>query len=126
MNRYLSNIINQFTQKKFLLLAGPRQFGKTTIAKAWLAQQHGRYLNWDVAEDRVRILKKQFGTPKPFNAILLDEVHKYSRWKTCLKGLYDKEASKLHCIIPDSRPGGANSSFVRIYEIFPKLSYSNS
>ncbi|MGB0680590.1 MAG: AAA family ATPase [Polyangiales bacterium] len=35
--------------RKMVLLAGPRQCGKTTVAKMLVAQQAGAYFNWDVA-----------------------------------------------------------------------------
>ncbi len=40
MKRYLSEPLKNFVTKKFVLLAGPRQVGKTTVAKAWLKEQY--------------------------------------------------------------------------------------
>ena len=42
-----------------VFLAGPRQVGKTTFAKALLEKNHiprERYLSWDAAEDREQII----------------------------------------------------------------------
>jgi len=40
-----------------VLLAGPRQCGKTTLAKS-LLDDRGQYLNWDIVKDR-RIIREQ-------------------------------------------------------------------
>jgi len=37
-----------------VFLSGPRQVGKTTLAKALPSEGAGRYFNWDVALDRKR------------------------------------------------------------------------
>ena len=34
--------------------------------------------------------------------VVLDEIHKYARWRTFLKGLYDKYSSKLKIIVTGS------------------------
>ena len=44
------------------------------------------YLNWDVAEDRERILRREL---PPSELWIFDEVHKYRGWRNYLKGLYD-------------------------------------
>ena len=43
------------------------------------------YLNWDVAEDRERILRREL---PPSKLWIFDEVHKYRGWRNYLKGLY--------------------------------------
>jgi len=68
-----------------VFVAGPRQVGKTTLAKSILGRRTG-YLNWDVAEDRERILRREF----PATALwAFDEIHKYRSWRGLLKGLFD-------------------------------------
>lgn len=100
--RYLTRTIAEFSARKFVLLAGPRQVGKTTLAKQWLESLRGRYLNWDAAEDREAILKRDYLRPYPPAALLLDEIHKYPRWKGYLKGLYDKESKRLQLVVTGS------------------------
>ncbi len=85
-----------------MLLAGPRQVGKTTSAKEWLGIRNGTYLNWDVAEDRAMILGKSFISTGGPSTILLDEIHKYPRWRSYLKGLFDKEGARLHVVVTGS------------------------
>ena len=56
MRRYLSDTILSDLGKKMVLLTGPRQVGKTTLAKDLMVNyRRPQYLNWDVADDR-RIL----------------------------------------------------------------------
>ena len=59
--RYIApNILKDLT-RKMVFVGGPRQVGKTTLAKAILSSNYrsGRYLNWDYDEDRQDILRKQ-------------------------------------------------------------------
>jgi predicted AAA+ superfamily ATPase len=101
MERYISKIIEEFSTKKMVFLAGPRQIGKTTVAKRWLELHGGLYLNWDSAADRTRILKQSFlESPKP--ALILDEIHKYPRWRNYLKGLYDKDGARFRLLVTGS------------------------
>ncbi len=56
MKRYLSTQILTDVTEKMVFITGPRQVGKTTLAKS-LAQNFLRplYLNYDSALDRARI-----------------------------------------------------------------------
>ncbi|MBN1673694.1 MAG: ATP-binding protein [Kiritimatiellae bacterium] len=79
-----------------MLLSGPRQAGKTTLAKM-IAEGYTNnlYFNWDIATDKARLIedphffqsvhRKDESTP----LITLDEIHKYKDWKNYLKGIYD-------------------------------------
>ena len=68
-----------------VFVSGARQVGKTTLAKQLLRQKDG-YLNWDVAEDRENILKRELPAAPLW---VFDEIHKYRSWRNYLKGLYD-------------------------------------
>lgn len=106
MTRYFSDALDAFSKEKFVFLSGPRQVGKTTLAKAWAKPRDGIYLNWDSAEDRKAILNlpaafsgEKFDQPA---AMVLDEIHKYARWKTLVKGLFDKAAPALEVVVTGS------------------------
>lgn len=101
MNRYLQQAASELVKEKFLLISGPRQVGKTTLAKQWLADKKGLYLNWDIPSDRERILKL-FKQPLPIHGMVLDEIHKYARWKSWLKGLSDREDKHLQVMVTGS------------------------
>jgi predicted AAA+ superfamily ATPase len=100
--RYLHAAVEDLAADKFVLLTGPRQVGKTTLALAWLERRGGLYLNWDVPEDRERILRRTFLEGSLPNALVLDELHKYPRWKSWLKGLYDRRDAHLPVVVTGS------------------------
>jgi predicted AAA+ superfamily ATPase len=100
--RYLYPTVNEFASRKMVLLAGPRQCGKTTLAKAWLKEHKGSYLNWDIPEDRAKVLSKKFMADHASGFLVLDEFHKYSRWKSWLKGLYDRNSPELKILVTGS------------------------
>ncbi len=84
--RYLTAQIRQDLRRKMVFVGGPRQVGKTTLARKLLGRSAGGYLNWDVAEHRERILRREL-PPTPL--WVFDEIHKYRSWRSYLKGLYD-------------------------------------
>lgn len=88
MKRYLENQIVTDLQNKLVLVSGPRQVGKTTLAKS-LQDAKSTYLNFDIVEDRSVILKRQW--PLNTSLLILDEIHKMKKWKSYLKGIYDSE-----------------------------------
>jgi predicted AAA+ superfamily ATPase len=90
LERMLTAQIAKDLAAKMVLLSGPRQSGKTTLARSILARAHrayaGRYLNWDDDEARTKILNREFPAD---GLVVFDEIHKYTRWRNYLKGLYD-------------------------------------
>lgn len=84
--RYLSSQIGRDLRRKMVFLGGPRQVGKTTLARALLGRATRGYLSWDVDEHRERILRREL---PPVKFLVLDEIHKYRRWRNFLKGLFD-------------------------------------
>jgi hypothetical protein len=103
LTRALSAQVAADLESKMVLLSGPRQAGKTTVARALLAQQHralaSRYLNWDDDEARTRVLNREFPHE---GLVVFDELHKYSRWRNFLKGLYDTHGKALHLLVTGS------------------------
>lgn len=86
--------------KKMVLLAGPRQCGKTTLARALLARWGGAYYSWDVQADRARLRKSL----PDANARLwvFDELHKFRQWRNWLKGLYDTQHQRHRILVTGS------------------------
>jgi predicted AAA+ superfamily ATPase len=84
-----------------VFVAGPRQVGKTTLAKQILeASGPGLYLSWDQKQDRRGIYRAQW--PADEALIVLDELHKYRLWKRWLKGEYDKHRDRLRFLVTGS------------------------
>src|SRR5688572_14212902 len=85
--RYLTPYIQKDLEKKMVFLGGPRQCGKTTLAKGILRGTAGRYFNWDLDEDRQDILAKKWSEKD--SLLVFDELHKFPKWKNWIKGVYD-------------------------------------
>src|SRR5215472_4267070 len=92
------------------LVSGPRQVGKTTTCRS-IGEA---YLNWDNADDRRRLLRGPAALAEALQldhltahipVAVLDELHKYSKWKTLLKGFFDTYGERVHLIVTgSSRP----------------------
>ena len=97
--RYLSKSITRDLKKKMIILSGPRQSGKTTLAKS-LLKKKVVYLNWDIRNDQRMI--RNIGWPKDADLVVLDELHKYPKWKNFLKGVVDDFQNKPSLLITGS------------------------
>lgn len=95
---------------KTLMISGPRQSGKTTFAKMLLKTlfTQGSYVNWDIINDQKKIIKdpyffeKENRNPKKPFLVILDEIHKYGKWKNYVKGAYDGYSKDFKFIITGS------------------------
>lgn len=101
--RYITKHIMQDLEKKMVFISGPRQVGKTTIAKALSKKEEKSvYLNYDKFTDKKIIINAQWDPESKL--VCLDEIHKYSKWKNWLKGLYDtKEPSTKYLVTGSAR-----------------------
>ena len=70
-----------------VFVSGPRQVGKTTLAREVLPDPAG-YLNWDIPEHRDAILRGRLPVTE---MLAFDELHKFHGWRGWLKGLYDRQ-----------------------------------
>ena len=113
LSRYIETSVRSDLNRKMVFIGGPRQSGKTTLAKH-LCKQEGfevgkRYFNWDAAEDRENIMRERF--PTGAGPLVLDEIHKYSRWRQVVKGLFDKLGERKPTMEPRvSLPGYSGRS----------------
>ncbi|MBI4403250.1 MAG: ATP-binding protein [Deltaproteobacteria bacterium] len=87
MDRYLEAQILKDLQRKMVFVGGPRQVGKTTLAKKLVNKFNGAYLNWDIPKNRTVILKRELPAE---TFLVFDELHKYKKWRNYLKGIYDE------------------------------------
>ena len=83
-----------------VFLSGPRQVGKTTLAKTFLKKAADRYYNWDNRDDRRQILAARWPAEKAL--LVFDELHKYNKWKGWIKGEYDRHGDRLRFLITGS------------------------
>lgn len=96
--RYLKPQIIKDLARKMVFVGGARQVGKTTLAKDILTDETG-YLNWDIAEHREKILRREL-PPAPL--LVFDEIHKYRSWRNYLKGIYDLSPGQAQILVTGS------------------------
>ena len=93
--------------KAMVFLAGPRQAGKTTLARM-IADSfftNRVYLNWDLDTHKRRLLEDpaffekadRKDASKPL--VIFDEIHKHRRWKNYLKGIYDQFSAQYQFLV---------------------------
>lgn len=114
MKRLYTEIVEHHfaTNRQALFLSGPRQVGKTTIAREYLkTRPRSLYLNWDNLDHRKLILQG----PKAVSDALLppilsedksflcfDEIHKSKEWKIFLKGFIDTYYEYIQVLVTGS------------------------
>lgn len=99
--RSIQNPIHLDLRRKMILLTGPRQVGKTTLAKQ-LGEQFKSpvLLNYDVAE-HVSVIESRSWLPS-CDYLVLDELHKLRQWKAYLKGVVDSKPSGQALLVTGS------------------------
>lgn len=101
----------KWAASKMLFLAGPRQIGKTYLAKKQLAAEKcpELYYNFDISDVSDRFRKdpyffeseaRNLGLKRPW--VVLDEIHKRSKWKNELKGIYDRLIDSFNLVVTGS------------------------
>ena len=85
--RYLGRFLKKDIMNKILIISGPRQSGKTTLAKMLFPKYD--YLNYYDSESRLQINNKQWDRRQKY--IIFDEFHIKKDWKRWLKALFEKE-----------------------------------
>ena len=99
ITRHLEEHIRSDLQQKIVILGGPRQVGKATLAKGFTSGPQ-QYLNWDALSDRELIKKHQIDPE--LGIIVLDEIHKYRQWRGLIKGFHDKYKESLKILVTGS------------------------
>ena len=95
--------------KNMILLSGPRQSGKTTLAKIISKGFNNQvYYNWDDIPSKRKLIEDPYFFEKTdrmdesIPLVILDEIHKYSDWKNYLKGVYDSFADEYKFLVTGS------------------------
>jgi len=112
MKRIYSEIIEEHlhSNRQMIFIAGPRQVGKTTVARL-VQGERGCYVNWDNLADRKILLKGPDAMATHCGLSLLreesvlivfDEIHKYAKWKSFLKGFFDIYGDQCKILVTGS------------------------
>jgi len=98
MKRAQHDLIKKDLIRKMCFLTGPRQVGKTTLARAIGNDfENPVYLNYDNFTDR-EMIHKMAWLPDT-NLLILDELHKMAGWKNFVKGIYDTKPANLKILV---------------------------
>ena len=109
MRRIYQNVLASHLaeHRQMAFLSGPRQVGKTTLCR----ELGDVYFSWDVPEHS-RLIVEGVGpiaqaagldqlTEKP-PVVIFDELHKYARWKSFLKGFFDLQEKRCRLVVTGS------------------------
>ena len=100
-NRYLAKPVEEDLSEKMVFIGGPRQVGKTTLARDCIAVNFkSGYYSWDKIDQRKKALRGEWNPD--VELILLDEFHKYRQWKSWIKGEYDVYKNKYRFLLTGS------------------------
>lgn len=116
MRRIYQTAIEQHLSqdRQMIFLAGPRQVGKTTLGKLCLDGKYPyQYLNWDSVNQREKILLGAEHLYQDFSpnimteenmtpVLFFDELHKYKKWKSLLKGYFDELGDRCKIMVSGS------------------------
>ena len=93
--------------RQMIFVSGPRQVGKTTTCR----RLAGTYLNLDDMDDRRAIMAGPASLASRLfpelkgrkrRVVVLDELHKWKKWKGFLKGFFDKYGNRARIIVTGS------------------------
>ena len=99
LERYLEKQIVSDLRRKMAFIGGPRQAGKTVLARQ-IIKGEDSYLNWDNTEHRRRIIRNE--PPLSSGELVFDELHKFVNWRTFIKGFYDTYGDRTKIIVTGS------------------------
>jgi len=114
MERSLTHLLSDvhFPGGRMAFVVGPRQVGKTTLAREMLRARGSSdlYRTWDDLAWRRAFVRDPYGfvdayrprTPGRRPLVGLDEIHKHPRWKTYVKGLWDTRHDRVDVLVTGS------------------------
>lgn len=121
--------------RQMRFISGPRQSGKTTLAKLKLKKENAQqlYYLWDLRSVRERYRQKELFFTQDMppaqgqkHWVCFDEIHKAARWKNIVKGIFDATQEHYQFIVTGSakldisrRAGDSLSGRYFTFHLFP-------
>jgi predicted AAA+ superfamily ATPase len=123
--------------RQMRFISGPRQIGKTTLARGFLRQRNldQLYFNWDLRAVRDRYIQDPYffetevydtQRKREVTWVCLDEIHKMPKWKNILKDYFDKFEERVRFIVTGSarldwfrKSGDALTGRYFLFHLFP-------
>lgn len=114
MRRLYEQILDEHfrDEQKMLFLMGPRQVGKTTTSRQAAAlRARSVYLNWDNFDHQRQIVAGPSRLAEELRLdvlaedrplLILDEIHKYPRWRSLVKGFFDTYGDATDVVVTGS------------------------
>ena len=114
IRRHLESIcFDPSAGRQMRFVSGPRQAGKTTLARNFLSlhQSERLYYNWDLREirnayrsdpDFFESAMREVKSQGRFPWICFDEIHKMPKWKNILKASFDRFEEDCHFVVTGS------------------------
>ncbi|OGQ89653.1 MAG: hypothetical protein A2289_06025 [Deltaproteobacteria bacterium RIFOXYA12_FULL_58_15] len=114
MDRTCEHLLSEhhFVDERMAFLVGPRQVGKTTVARLLLDKRRcpDLYRSWDDLEWRRAFVKQPYAFIDEYRPrldkvkplVVLDEIHKHPRWKRYIKGLWDTRKERVDLLVTGS------------------------
>ena len=96
--RYLRAQVEEDLARKMVFIGGPRQVGKTSLARSLLPSRDCE-LNYDIPAHRQAILRQELPASDLWS---FDEIHKYRGWRNYLKGLFDAQQGRQRILVTGS------------------------
>ena len=107
--RWYENVLSEHlkSDRKMVFLSGPRQVGKTTVGKRFCTAYQSRDARSFrkavlAGEDAVAELAGLGILSEKTRVLVFDEIHKFPRWKSFLKGFFDVYGEEAKIIVTGS------------------------
>jgi len=106
---YLKNIERSLERSPICALLGPRQCGKTTLARMFAHKQKATFLDLESQQDRARLTNPELALGEMKNLVIIDEIQAMPELFNVLRVLADRVNNQAKFLIL----GSASPSIIR-------------